>query len=100
LSDHTDKVGNNHGYFFATPRPHWVTNPWAHGLEGTPWPADVRSDLLRWVNEPVPEFKGSEEQLERWLDSITYEEYLTKFRGLFAHTELAGIAAWWNVSFR
>lgn len=82
-----DNVSRNHGYFFDTPRPHWVTNPWAHELEGTPWPAEVRSELLRWVNEPVPEFKGSEEQLERWLDTITYEDYLTKFRGL--HPEVA-----------
>lgn len=87
LYDPTDKVSRNHGYFFDTPRPHWVTNPWAHELEGTPWPAEVRRELLRWVNEPVPEFKGTEEQLERWLDTITYEEYLTKFRGL--HPEVA-----------
>ena len=76
-----------HGYFFDVPHPHWVTNPFEHNLEGTPWSAEVRRDLLRWVNEPVPEFKGSEEDLERWLDSITYEEYLTKFRGL--HPEVA-----------
>lgn len=87
LEDADDKVSHNHGYFFDTPRPHWVTNPWGRRLEGTPWPAEVRRDLLRWCNEPVPQFKGEEEALERWLDSMTYEDYLTKFRGL--HPEVA-----------
>jgi spermidine dehydrogenase len=87
LYDPADKPAQNHGYFFDSPRPHWVTNPWAHKLEGTPWPDEVRRELLRWVNESVPEFNGSEEQLERWLDTMTYEDYLTKFRGL--HPEVA-----------
>lgn len=87
LYDPAHKSAQNHGYFFDTPRPHWVTNPWAHKLEGTPWPGEVRRELLRWVNESVLEFKGSEEQLERWLDTMTYEDYLTKFRGL--HPEVA-----------
>ena len=26
----------NHGFFFDTPSPHWVRNPWGHDLEGTP----------------------------------------------------------------
>src|SRR5262249_13783558 len=32
----------NHGYFFDEPRPHWITNPWANRLEGTPWPEALR----------------------------------------------------------
>ena len=28
----------NHGFYFDTPKPHWVRNPWGHRLEGTPWP--------------------------------------------------------------
>jgi spermidine dehydrogenase len=87
LSDPAYKVSQNHGYFFESPNPHWVTNPWGHRLEGTPWPTEVKRDLLRWVEEPVAEFKGSETELERWLDSITYEDFLVKFRGL--HLEVA-----------
>jgi spermidine dehydrogenase len=77
-----DKASESHGYFFDSPNPHWVTNPWAHNLEGTPWDPEIRRELQRWVHEDAPEFKGSEEQLERWLDTMTYEDYLTKFRGL------------------
>jgi spermidine dehydrogenase len=87
LYDPNDKVARSHGYFFDSPHPHWVTNPFGQRLQGTPWPAEVRRDLLRWVEEPVPEFKGSETELERWLDSITYEDFLVKHRGL--HTEVA-----------
>ncbi|MEP7347679.1 MAG: NAD(P)-binding protein, partial [Gemmatimonadaceae bacterium] len=77
----------NHGFFFDSPRPHWVTNPWGHNLEGTPWPSDVRRDLLRWRDEPMEPFKGDETSLERWLDTMTYEQYLTNVRKL--HPEVA-----------
>ena len=80
----------NHGYFFETPHPHWVRNPWGHNLEGTPWPADLRRDLLRWRDEPVQAFDGDEASLSRWLDTMTYSDYLTKFRKL--HPEVARFA--------
>ena len=83
----TGSPNKHHGYFFETPGPHWVSNPWAHNLEGTPWPAEVRRDLLRWRDEASPEFKGDEASLERWLDTMTYDDFLTKFRGL--HPEVA-----------
>jgi spermidine dehydrogenase len=72
----------NHGFFFDEPQPHWVTNPWGHRLEGTPWSAEVRRDFLRWRHEPARPFKGSAEQMVRWLDTMTYEQYLTSVRGL------------------
>jgi len=77
----------NHGYYFDAPHPHWVTNPWGHNLEGTPWPQDVRRDLLRWRDEPMEPFQGDETSLERWLDTMTYEQYLTGVRKL--HPEVA-----------
>jgi spermidine dehydrogenase len=72
----------NHGYYFDEPRPHWVRNPWGHQLEGTPWPAELRRDLMRWRDEPVPPFKGSQDELARWLDTMTYDQYLTQHRRL------------------
>lgn len=83
-------VFENNGFYFDSPRPHWVTNPWGHRLEGTPWPQDVRQDLLRWCNEPMPPFEGTEVDLQRWLDSMTYEEFLTKVRKF--HPEVARYA--------
>ena len=77
-ADHSD----NYGYFFDTPQPHWVSNPWGHNLEGTPWPEDVRRDLLRWRDEPTEPFQGDETSLTKWLDTMTYAQYLTNVRKL------------------
>jgi spermidine dehydrogenase len=72
----------NNGFYFDAPRPHWVTDPWGRGLEGTPWPTEVRRDLLRCRDEPMEPFKGDETGLQRWLDTMTYDEFLTNVRGL------------------
>lgn len=92
LSWDNDPLGghDNHGYFFDAPSPHWVTNPWARRLEGTPWPEAIRRDLLRWRDESVPRFRGNESDLERWLDTMTYDDYLTKVRQL--HPDVARYA--------
>jgi spermidine dehydrogenase len=76
--DHSE----NHGYFFDTPAPHWVTNPWAHDLEGTPYPEGLKRDLVRWRYEPVEAWKGDQDGLMKWLDSMTYEQYLLNVRKL------------------
>jgi spermidine dehydrogenase len=73
---------SSHGYYFDTPHPHWVTDPWQRNFEDTPWPEDLRRDLLRWRDEPVRSAPSDESVLNRWLDSMTYDEYLTKFRKL------------------
>jgi spermidine dehydrogenase len=77
----------NHGFYFDTPRPHWVTNPWGHRLEGTPWPEEVRRDLLRSRDEPVEAWKGDEDSLKHHLDSMTYDHWLTEVRKF--HPEVA-----------
>src|SRR6266481_3032280 len=38
--------------------------------------------MLRWRDEPAQPFNGNEEGLQRWLDTMTYEEYLVKVRKL------------------
>jgi spermidine dehydrogenase len=64
-----------------------VTNMWGRRLQGTPWPDDVKRDLLRWREEPAQAFNGDDASLERWLDTMTYEQYLTQFRKF--HPEVA-----------
>jgi spermidine dehydrogenase len=71
----------SHGFFFDDPRPHWVRNPWGRRLEGTPWPEDVRRDLLRWREEPVEPWTGDADSLRLYLDGMTYEQWLTGVRG-------------------
>jgi spermidine dehydrogenase len=80
----------NHGYFFDAPTPHWVTNPFAHGLDGTPWPEEVRRDLLRWHNQPAETIPDDLAAYRRWLDTMTYDDYLIKERKL--HPEVARFA--------
>lgn len=70
----------NHGFYFDTPKPHWVRNPWGHGLEGTPWPDEVRRDLLRWRDERVDPWKGDADSLKDYLDTMTYEHWLVNVR--------------------
>lgn len=74
----------SHGFYFETPQPRWVTNPWGHGLEGTPWNPTQRAEMLRWRDGRCMPFQGTEEELRRWLDTMTYDEFLTKHRKLDA----------------
>ena len=54
----------NHGFYFDSPKPQWVRNPWGHRLEGTPWPEEVRRDLLRWREERGEPWQGDAESLK------------------------------------
>jgi spermidine dehydrogenase len=77
----------NHGFYYDMPKPHWVRNPWGHGLEGTPYPEEVRRDLLRWREERGEPWQGDAESLKLHLDSMTYEQWLTNVRKL--HPDVA-----------
>ena len=66
----------SHGFWFDGPKPHWVRNPWGHALENTPWPEDVRRDLIRWRTDTTRYHEATGEALARWLDTMTYEQYL------------------------
>lgn len=65
------------GYFFdqnsgGAAKPMWLNNIWQHDLAGTPWPDDVKRDLLKWRNtngETTDTFRRS-------LDTMTYAQYL------------------------
>ncbi|MFN8583222.1 MAG: NAD(P)-binding protein [Gemmatimonadaceae bacterium] len=78
---YTKDVSENYGFFFDASQ-RWVTNMWGRRLEGTPYPDDVKRDMMRWREEPATPFNGDDDALGRWLDTMTYEEYLTKVRKL------------------
>ncbi len=73
----------SHGFWFPREK-RWVTNPWGHGLEGVPWPEAVKRDMLRWRNDPKTYYLGAPADYDRFLDSMTYEHYLTQVLGLRA----------------
>ncbi len=69
------------GYFFDRPQgaesPRWHRNIWGNSLADTPYSAVARRDLLRWRhnNGPVSDAEN------RYLDTLTYREYLEDVRG-------------------
>jgi spermidine dehydrogenase len=85
----------NFGFYFGARFGHqpgiWVTDPWGRNLEGTPFSAEMRSELLKWrqrensAREDKP-YKYEGDEGSRYLDSMTREEYLIKHEGLSRDT--------------
>lgn len=69
------------GYFFdreqGADKPCWRRNIWSSALKDTPYTDAARRDLLRWRANHGP---VSEEE-NRYLDTLTYREYLENVRG-------------------
>src|SRR3984885_11692944 len=69
------------GYFFdraqGADNPCWRRNIWSSALKDTPYSDVARRDLLRWRanHGPVSEVEN------RYLDTLTYREYLENVRG-------------------
>lgn len=68
------------GYFFdrasGAEKPIWVKNIFTNNLEGTPYSPEVRRDLLKWRTTT-----GASEAEKRFLDTISYKDYLERVRG-------------------
>ena len=69
------------GYFFdraqGADKPCWLRNIWASALENAPYSDVARRDLLRWRAN-----HGAVSEAEnRYLDTLTYREYLESVRG-------------------
>jgi len=65
------------GYSFDYPKRSWSHNIFANGLVGTPFPEDVKRDLMKWRTTT-----GGSEEVRRHLDAITYKEYIEGELGL------------------
>jgi spermidine dehydrogenase len=69
------------GYFFdraqGADKPCWRRNIWSTALKDTPYPDAARRDLLRWRADHA----ALSEAEYRYLDTLTYREYLEKVRG-------------------
>lgn len=68
------------GYFFDRDShgvsPRWVRNIWDGGMDEAPWPEEVRRDLLAWRSSKARPYAGAD--FERWLDTMTYQEYVER----------------------
>jgi spermidine dehydrogenase len=72
----------SHGFWFPEVK-RWVTNPWGHDLAGVPWPDEIKRDFLRWRKGTERYYSGpAGADYDRYLDSMTYEHYLTRVMGL------------------
>jgi spermidine dehydrogenase len=73
--------GADVGYFGGSDPP--AINPWARNLEGTRWTPAEREQLLRWRNDPRRWYDGKD--FERWLDSMSYRQFIEQVMGLGRH---------------
>lgn len=68
------------GYFLGkdaeTP---WIINPRIDKLARLPWPDDVKADLNRAFEDLEDKYEG--EDVDRWLDSMSYKDLLEKIYG-------------------
>lgn len=87
------------GYHFSSrdkeARGQWVSGFWEKDLEQTPYSDKVRRDFLKWWDSTERQYEGGD--YERWLDSMTYQEYIEQVLRLdpaitrFAHPVLASV---------
>lgn len=57
----------------------WVANLWGNRLKEAPWPEVVKQDFLSCRYGTRRAYEGQD--FERWLDSMTYQQYLEKVMG-------------------
>ncbi|HEX9893451.1 MAG TPA: NAD(P)-binding protein [Gemmatimonadales bacterium] len=76
---------DSNGYFFdqgGGRPPRLVRDPFRH-LEATPWSEKVRQDFVRArTGMDRPSALTDRSEIERWLDTMSYETYLTGVLGL------------------
>lgn len=56
-------------------------SPWENGYKDMPWPEEARQQMVRLDNYTVTLPKGVTD-LDKWLDSMTYKDYLTNVVGI------------------
>jgi spermidine dehydrogenase len=76
-----DEDAGSLGYFFDTPfasKRMWVVDPWADDLRRAPISADVRRDWVAWKKHTAVRTHGDENATNRWLDSMSYGDFITR----------------------
>lgn len=72
------------GYFFDRPthgvEPQWSKDIWRKKLRETPFSKRAKRDFLLWRGDRKDYYRGKHS--ERWLDTLTYKDYLEKVMGL------------------
>ena len=63
-----------------TRKPGWVADLWGNRLKDAAWPEELKKDFLAWRYGERKVYEGTD--VERWLDTMTYQHYLEKVMGL------------------
>jgi spermidine dehydrogenase len=88
--DHYDPMYWNEGasslgYYFDKPfasRRAWVVDPWSDDLRRAPISTEARRSWLQWKKHTPILTHGDEPATNRWLDSMSYGELITRELGL------------------
>jgi spermidine dehydrogenase len=73
------------GYFFDTPfasKQAWVVDPWSDDLERAPVSPDIRRNWVAWKKNARVPTRGDEAATDRWLDTMSYGDLVTRELGL------------------
>ncbi len=73
------------GHFFETTGQsdgQWATDMWSQNLANTPLPDTSRHSLLAWYQAGAMQQFETEEEAKRWLDTMSYKEYLERELGM------------------
>jgi spermidine dehydrogenase len=74
----------NIGYMIRDERGRFrcIRNPFTNNFEGMPYPDEVKRQLISWRRSTFRPKPYEGEQLRRWLDSMTYKDYVEKEMGM------------------
>jgi spermidine dehydrogenase len=73
------------GYYFSPPfasRPAWVVDPWSDDLRRAPIAAEARRSWVAWKKHAPVLSHGDEDATDRWLDTMSYGDLVTRELGL------------------
>jgi spermidine dehydrogenase len=85
LGDHSPSISyyfHGESDFNATGHAGWVRDIWADELASSPMDESLKRDFANWHTTRKRPYEG--DRLEQWLDSMSYEQYLTRELGLDA----------------
>jgi spermidine dehydrogenase len=85
---------NTYGWFFGAKFGHkpgmWVRDPWSSNLEGTPFSAKTRQEMLAWrhgdLAAPRLVYKYPGDAISRQLDGMTLEDLMVRTYGMSRET--------------
>lgn len=80
-----DEKSTSLGYFFDKPfatKRAWVVDPWSDDLRRAPISNEARRSWLAWKKHAKVLTRGDEASTDRWLDSMSYGDLITREMGL------------------